>query len=522
MGMFCARSWSSLSFRRVPAASCRAWGSCRGGFPGLLVAVGESTLQLSLGPLSAGLEGGAGVLSRRRSGARRPSPPGPARRPRGPAPLLPRGFLAATASCSAAALPPAPRPAAHRPAARPHAPAQPRPRRVRRGPGGPRGPPGPPRSAPRRRPQPGLVPRGVLADLPTCRSAATRAPVQLRASRLRRLPRPGRILLGLPGPGLAAPATASSHSCCAAATCSSRPAGPGSPCLRGRGLLFGRGLASQRLGQPRIGLQRGRARLRGLGLGPLAALRASASPEREPRAARLRRPGRPATLPGQHLTPPERGQRRMRLAGHRVGQPAVPRLRRLPGLPRPRLIRAAGIRAPGDLLSGVGHRQAPFRSMTKPNRATPGARNRCILATGDHPAGQRQGGWPGTCAGRTGSQPSQARSYHRPLVMIGRHIIRGPLRLRPELVVMALGCQRPGPGPGVLGAPGRPPGWRRRGCRRLPRTGHTARNRRSATRRPPPAGPVQPAMEGRRGQHRVPELGVPPAAERGLGQEPLA
>jgi hypothetical protein len=34
--------------------------------------------------------------------------------------------------------------------------------------------------------------------------------------------------------------------------------------------------------------------------------------------------------------------------------------------------------------------------------------------------------------------------------------------------------------------PGRPPGWRQRGCRRRPRTGRTARSRRSATRRPHP------------------------------------
>ena len=40
------------------------------------------------------------------------------------------------------------------------------------------------------------------------------------------------------------------------------------------------------------------------------------------------------------------------------------------------------------------------------------------------------------------------------------------------------------------------PGWRRRGCRRPPRTGRTARNRRSATRRPDPAGPVWSRDEG--------------------------
>ena len=41
------------------------------------------------------------------------------------------------------------------------------------------------------------------------------------------------------------------------------------------------------------------------------------------------------------------------------------------------------------------------------------------------------------------------------------------------------------------GALGRPPGWRRRGCRRPPRTGRTARSRRSATRPPHQAGPVR-------------------------------
>ena len=40
-------------------------------------------------------------------------------------------------------------------------------------------------------------------------------------------------------------------------------------------------------------------------------------------------------------------------------------------------------------------------------------------------------------------------------------------------------------------APARPPGWRRRGCRRPPRTARTARSRRSATTRPHQAGPVR-------------------------------
>jgi hypothetical protein len=45
-----------------------------------------------------------------------------------------------------------------------------------------------------------------------------------------------------------------------------------------------------------------------------------------------------------------------------------------------------------------------------------------------------------------------------------------------RLVVMALGA---GPDPGMRGAPARLSGWRRRGCRRPPRTGRTARSRRA-------------------------------------------
>ena len=62
--MFCASSCPSLGLRRASAASCRAWGLCRGGLLGRLVAAREGTLQLSLGPLGASLEGGAGVLCR--------------------------------------------------------------------------------------------------------------------------------------------------------------------------------------------------------------------------------------------------------------------------------------------------------------------------------------------------------------------------------------------------------------------------------------------------------------------------
>ena len=65
-----------------------------------------------------------------------------------------------------------------------------------------------------------------------------------------------------------------------------------------------------------------------------------------------------------------------------------------------------------------------------------------------------------------------------------------------ELVVMAPGGQGPRLGPGMPGALGRPPGWRRRGCRRPPRTERTARSRRSATRPPHQAGPVRSRREG--------------------------
>jgi nicotinate-nucleotide pyrophosphorylase (carboxylating) len=66
-----------------------------------------------------------------------------------------------------------------------------------------------------------------------------------------------------------------------------------------------------------------------------------------------------------------------------------------------------------------------------------------------------------------------------------------------RLVVMAPGGLGAGPGPGMPGEPGRPPGWRRRGCRRPPRTGRTARSRRSATRQPQQAGPVRSRHGGR-------------------------
>jgi hypothetical protein len=90
------------------------------------------------------------------------------------------------------------------------------------------------------------------------------------------------------------------------------------------------------------------------------------------------------------------------------------------------------------------------------------------------------------------------------------------------LGAMAPGRQGLRPGPGTPGARGRLPGWRRRGCRRPPRTWRTARSRRSATGRLRPAVRFGPAVDARRGQHRVPELGVLPPAEGALGQELLA
>ena len=67
--------------------------------------------------------------------------------------------------------------------------------------------------------------------------------------------------------------------------------------------------------------------------------------------------------------------------------------------------------------------------------------------------------------------------------------------------------------PGMPGAPGRSPGWRRRGCRRPPRMRRTARSRRPATRRPHPAGPVQ-SRHGRP-PRPAPRTGAWRSADRG-------
>ena len=58
----------------------------------------------------------------------------------------------------------------------------------------------------------------------------------------------------------------------------------------------------------------------------------------------------------------------------------------------------------------------------------------------------------------------EGNGHSRAAVMIGRSGVKWPLSLRPEVVVMAPGGQDAGPGPGMPGAPVRPPGWRRRGC----------------------------------------------------------
>jgi hypothetical protein len=68
------------------------------------------------------------------------------------------------------------------------------------------------------------------------------------------------------------------------------------------------------------------------------------------------------------------------------------------------------------------------------------------------------------------------------------------------------------------GAPGRPPGRRRRGSRRPPRTGGTPRSRRSATRRPHRAGPVR----SRRGWLMRPAPCTGASRSAGRGRRPRA
>jgi hypothetical protein len=195
----------------------------------------------------------------------------------------------------------------------------------------------------------------LLAGLRHLLLRSLAGPVQLRAVRFGCLPRPGRIPPGIrrPGLSLSRPGVCVGHRIVPLLPRRGHlllrdPLGLGGPRLcrltRSRGLRYS-------FGPPRLGLRCCGTRLPGLLLSPLAA-----PPEREPRRVWITRPGRPATLPGQHLAPPERGQRRVRLPGHRVRQPAIPKLRR----PWPRLILTTRIRAPGDFLSGLSHLNAPF------------------------------------------------------------------------------------------------------------------------------------------------------------------
>lgn len=180
----------------------------------------------------------------------------------------------------------------------------------------------------KRRSQLGFVPRGVLADLRHLPVPGLAGPVQLHAGQLGSLPRPCRVLLGIAGarPGFTRPAVRAAHRIVSLLLRRghpflSSPLGLGNPCPRGNGLPLGDSLRRKRLRQPRSGLQCRSARLPGSSLGVLAALRASAaiSPERNPRAAQILRPGHPATLPGQRLAPPEHRQRCMRLKDDAVG-----------------------------------------------------------------------------------------------------------------------------------------------------------------------------------------------------------
>ena len=95
-------------------------------------------------------------------------------------------------------------------------------------------------------PQLGLVPLGVPAGLRHLLLRGPAAPVQLRPSRLGRLPRLSQPRLSLPG-----------------------LADPGNPCLRGPRLLLGGSLRLPRLAQPLLSLPRRSTRLPRISLGPL-------------------------------------------------------------------------------------------------------------------------------------------------------------------------------------------------------------------------------------------------------------
>ena len=241
----------------------------------------------------------------RSSSARADSAPGTARRPPpGPALAAPRPLALARSAP---------------PARRWFAPPASRLRPARRGPVVRSGPLRLLRSAPRARPQLGLVPLGIPAGLRQLLLRGPARPVQLGSGRLGRVPRPGRVLPGLAGPrfGFGCPGLRVGHRLVPLLS------GRGGLLLRGLRLLLGGGLRLPRLGLPRLGLRRRGTRVPRLGLGPLAA-----PPEREPLPTRIPWVSRPAAVLGHHLAPPQPCQRPMRLLGHRVRQPAEPPLGR--------------------------------------------------------------------------------------------------------------------------------------------------------------------------------------------------
>ena len=285
--------------RGAPAAR-GAFGLSRGGLPGRLVTVSAGTLQLSLGVLGAGLEGGAGVFGRRD---------------------------------------------------------------LRFEPG----------------PQPGLVPRGVLAGLGHLPVGGLAGPVQLRAGRLGRLPRLGRVLPGVPGPGSAAAtrssaasrawaicARAASASCSAAALAVSAPASRASACSATA--RASPASASARARRRRQNADPGRARSGG----PAA-----------PRSCRASSWRRRNAVSAVCSSP-----------GHRVRQPAVPRLRPL-SCPRLRLILTARIRASEETLSGLDHRQAPFSADQHSVTGRARAAGTGAFGQPGHPRGGSHGCWAG-------------------------------------------------------------------------------------------------------------------------------
>ena len=372
--MFGARSCSSLSFRRA-AASCRAWGSCGGGLLGRLGAVGEGTLQLSLGLL------GAGWRAARASSAAATWASNAARR----SSLVPRGILPGFGSCCRSAALARDRAASCSASlARDSALATASSRSCCA-------------AATRSSTARAASSRIFSARLQVCGHAGT---VQLRTGRLRGLPRPRPRPARRPWPGTLrrpprrpAPAArrpprsaasrwaAAARACAAAASCSA--------------VVVAASASASRASAARN-----------------AAERASAASARWRRCAPARLPERrtpggpapPARPPGHPARPaPDAAGTRSApylLAGHQFRRAAITRLSRRPRLPRPRLILAAGIRAPGDLLSGVGHRQAPFRSMTKPNRGHPRWPTGASWQTGDRTAGQRTR-WTGSTVHQT-------------------------------------------------------------------------------------------------------------------------